>query len=80
MSEGSIIGVQWCKMFKDVKQMFTLKSEVVSQPSVVSDELVQNADKKKKKIVKEVTSRLQNFCVNFHKFHALFSMRFSQLG
>jgi hypothetical protein len=28
------------------EQMFTVKSEVVSQPSVVSDDLVQSADQK----------------------------------
>jgi hypothetical protein len=31
-----------------------------------------------KKFVKDGTSQFQNFCVNFHKFHALFSMRLSQ--
>jgi hypothetical protein len=45
----------------------------------MSDDLVQSVDKKKK-IVKDGASQFQNFYVNFHKFHALFSMRLSQLG
>jgi hypothetical protein len=32
------------------------------------------------KIVKGGVSQFQNFCVNLHKFHALFTMRLSQLG
>jgi hypothetical protein len=34
----------------------------------------------KKKIVKEGASQFQDFRVNFHKFHALFFTRLSQLG
>jgi hypothetical protein len=56
---------QWCKMFKD-----TMKSEVVGRPPVVFT----------RKCVKDGASQFQNFRVNFHKFHALFSMRLSQLG
>jgi hypothetical protein len=37
MGEGIVI--QWCRMFM-------MKSEVVGQPSVVSDDLVQSADQK----------------------------------
>jgi hypothetical protein len=33
-----------------------------------------------KKFVKEGASQLQNFLVNFHKFHAISSMILSQLG
>jgi hypothetical protein len=49
-----------------------MKSEVVDQPSLVSDDLVKSVDQKS---VKDGTSQFQNFHVNFHKFHALFSMR-----
>jgi hypothetical protein len=48
--------------------MFTMKSKVVGQPSVVSDNFVQIVDPKKKN-VKDSISQFQNFCVNFHKFH-----------
>jgi hypothetical protein len=33
-----------------------------------------------KKFVKDGASQFQNFRVNFHKFHALFSTRLSQVG
>jgi hypothetical protein len=59
------------------EQMFTMKSEVVSQPSEVSYNLVQSVDQK---CMKDGISQFQNFHVNFHKFHALFSTRLSQLG
>jgi hypothetical protein len=39
----------WCRMFKDGRtseQMFTMKSEVVGRPSVVSDDLVESVDQK----------------------------------
>jgi hypothetical protein len=39
-SEGTV--GQWCRMFKDGDQMFTIKSEVVDLPSVLSDDLVQS--------------------------------------
>jgi hypothetical protein len=39
----------------------------------MSDDLVQSVDQKS---VKDGTSQFQNFRVNFHKFHALFCMRF----
>jgi hypothetical protein len=54
--------------------MFTMKSEVVSRPSIVSDDLVQSVDQKKK-IVKHGTSQFQNFRVKVHKFYTLFSMK-----
>jgi hypothetical protein len=59
------------------EQIFMMKSEVVSQPSVVSNDLVQSIDKK---ILKDSTSQFQKFHLNFHNFHTLFSMRLSQLG
>jgi hypothetical protein len=55
-----------------------MKSKVVSQPTVVSDDLVQTVETKK--FVKDGSSQFQNFHVNFHKFHPLFSMRILQLG
>jgi hypothetical protein len=55
------------------EQIFMMKSEVVSQPSVASD-LVQSVDQKK---ICESSSKFQNFHDIFHKFHALFSMRLS---
>jgi hypothetical protein len=54
--------------------MFTMKSKVVSWPSAVSDDLVQSVDQKS---VKHGASQFQNVRVNFHKFHAWFSMRLS---
>jgi hypothetical protein len=54
-----------------------MKSKVVSQPSVVSDDLVQNVDKK---VVKDGISQFENLYVNFCKFHTLFSTILSQLG
>jgi hypothetical protein len=45
MSEGTLR--QWCRMFKNGRtneQMFTMKSEVVGWPSVVSDDLVESPD------------------------------------
>jgi hypothetical protein len=51
--------------------MFRMKTESGGS-SVVSDDLVQNVDIK---FVKDGASQFQNFCVNFHKFHALLSMR-----
>jgi hypothetical protein len=47
------------------------------RPSVVSDDHVQSVDKK---FVIDGASQLQNFHVNFHEFHTLFSTRLSQLG
>jgi hypothetical protein len=57
--------------------MFTMKSEVVGRPSVVSHDLVQSVGQN---ICENDASQLQNFHVNFHKFHPLSSARLSQLG
>jgi hypothetical protein len=46
------------------------------RPSVVSDDLVQVLTKK---FVKDAT-QFQNFRVNIHIFHALFSTKSSKLG
>jgi hypothetical protein len=59
------------------EKMFTIKSELVRWPSVVSDDLVQSVDQI---IVKDHASQYQNFRVNFHKFHAFSSTGFSELG
>jgi hypothetical protein len=64
ISEGSVR--QWCRMF-------TVKSKVVSEPSAVFKVLTNI-------FVKDGASKFENFHVNFHKFHALFCMRLSQLG
>jgi hypothetical protein len=71
MSEGT--ARQWCWMFKDGRTnvVFTMKSEVVGWPSVVSDDFVQNEIRH---------SQFQNFLMNFRKFHALSSTKLSQLG
>jgi hypothetical protein len=55
------------------RQTYVYDEERSSWSSVISDDLVQGDDQKKS--VKDGTSQLQNFRVNFHKFHAL-----SQLG
>jgi hypothetical protein len=44
MSEGSLI--QWSRMFKDGREMFTMKREVIGRPFVASDYLFQNVDQK----------------------------------
>jgi hypothetical protein len=79
MSEGTVR--QWCRLFKDGRtneEMFMMKSEMVGQPSVVS--LILFKVLTKKKFVKDAASQFLNSCVNFHKFHTLFSVRLSQLG
>jgi hypothetical protein len=60
------------------EQMFTVKSEVVGRPSVVSGDPFQSVDQKS--CGRRGLHKFQNFRVNFHKIHALFSTRFSQLG
>jgi hypothetical protein len=57
--------------------MFTMKSEEVGRPSVVSDDLVQSVDQN---YVTNGASQFQSFRVNFHKFQALFTTRLLQLG
>jgi hypothetical protein len=37
---------QWYRMFKDGRQIFTMKSKVVSRPDIVSDDTVQSVDQK----------------------------------
>jgi hypothetical protein len=59
------------------EQMFTMKSEVVGWSSVVSGDLVQSVDQK---LCERRCFTISVLLVNFHKFHALFSMRLSQLG
>jgi hypothetical protein len=43
----------------------------------VSNDIVQSVDQK---FVKDGAWQFQSFCMNFHKFHILFSKRLSQLG
>jgi hypothetical protein len=57
--------------------MFTIKSKVCGQPSVVSDDLVQSVDQQ---ICENGASQFLDLSCDFHKFHALFSMKLSQLG
>jgi hypothetical protein len=64
-------------MFKD-GQTNAHDEERSGQPSVASDNFVQSCEQKQS--VKDGVSQFQNFRVNFHKFHALFSARLSQLG
>jgi hypothetical protein len=56
ISEGTVR--QWCKMLKDGQKIFTMKSEVVGRPSVVSDALVQSLTKK---FMKDCASQFQHF-------------------
>jgi hypothetical protein len=51
------------------KQMLTMKNEVVSQP----ERVIILFKAVSKKSVKDGISQFQNLCVNFYKFHALFS-------
>jgi hypothetical protein len=50
--------------------MFTIKTKVIGQSSVVSDDLVQSIDQN---IVNNGASQFQKFHANFHKFNAQFS-------
>jgi hypothetical protein len=68
MSEGTVR--QLCRIYKD-GEINALDEDRIVRPSVVSDE--QN-------FVTDGASKFQNFSVNFHKFRALFYMRFSQSG
>jgi transposase len=74
MSEGTVR--QCCRMFK-VGGTNVQDEERSDRPSVVSDDLVQNI---RGKNCERWRLKLQNFRVNFHKFHALFCMILSQLG
>jgi hypothetical protein len=76
MNEGNLR--LWCRMVKDGQaNMFTKKSDVVGQPSLVTDGLIQNVTHI---FVKVSASQVENFCVNFHKSVALLCARLSELG
>jgi hypothetical protein len=74
MSEGT--ARQWCRMFKDGRTNIH-DEERSGQPSVVSDDLVRSVDNE---FVKDGASQFQNYCLNFHTFHAQFSTRLLQIG
>jgi hypothetical protein len=44
MSEETVR--HWYRMFKDGRKIFTMKTEVVGRPSIVSDDLVQSVDQR----------------------------------
>jgi hypothetical protein len=69
VSQGTLR--QLCRMFKVGRTNVHDEEEVVGHCSV------QSVDQKS---VKDGASQFQNFYANFHKFHALFSTRLSQLG
>jgi hypothetical protein len=71
MNDGTVR--QWCRMFKDGRTNVHDEERSV-RPSVVSDDLVQSVDKK---FMIDSASQFQNFRMNFHKFHSLFSTRLS---
>jgi hypothetical protein len=54
-----------------------MKSEVVGEPSVVNNNLIQSVNQQ---FVKDGLSKFRNFRVIFHKLHALSCTRLSQLG
>jgi hypothetical protein len=70
MSERTVR--QWCRMFKNGRKNIH-DEERSDRPTEVLKVLT-------KKFVKDGASQFQNLLVNFHKFHALFSTRLSQLG
>jgi hypothetical protein len=51
------------------EQMFAMK--MISQLSVVSNDLVRSVDQK---FMKDGTSQFQNLCMTFHEFCTLFGM------
>jgi hypothetical protein len=59
------------------EQLLTIKTEMVGLPSVMSDNIIEVLTKQ---FAEDSHLQFQNFCVNFHKFRALFSMRLAQLG
>jgi hypothetical protein len=71
MREGTVR--QWCGMFKDVL-INVHDEEQNGRPSVVGADLFKVLAKK---FVKNGASQFQKFRVNFHQFHAVFSMRLS---
>jgi hypothetical protein len=72
MSDGTVR--QWCRMCKDERTDIH-DEERSGQPFITSDGFFKLPNKK---IVKDGASQFQNFRVNFHKVHALLSMRLSQ--
>jgi hypothetical protein len=73
MNEGTVR--HWRRMFRDGRTNVHYE-EWRGLPSVVNDDLVKVLTKI---FVKDGASQFQNFHVNFHKYHALFSMRLLQL-
>jgi hypothetical protein len=67
-------GVDCSKMGE---QMFTMKSNVAGQPSVLSDELDQSVEQK---ICERWCFTISELSCEFLQFHALLSTRLSQLG
>jgi hypothetical protein len=67
MSEGIVS--PWCRMFIDGRTNVH-DEERSGRAFVVSDDFVHSVEQQKN----------VNFRVNFHKFHALFSMRLPKLG
>jgi hypothetical protein len=63
------------RMFKDAPTDVH-DEERSGRPSVVTDDFVQSINKK---FVKDGASHFQNFRVNFHKLHTIFSTGLSQL-
>jgi hypothetical protein len=63
-------------MFKGGRTHVQDEERSVRRPSVASDDVVENSDKK---VVKDGASQSQNFHMNFQKFHALLSMTLLQL-
>jgi hypothetical protein len=75
MSEGTVR--QWRRMFRGGRRTDVHEEERIGRPSVLSDELVKVSNKQS---VKGGASQFQNFHVNSHKLHEVFSARLSQLG
>jgi hypothetical protein len=69
MSEGTV--KQWSRIFKD-RRTNVHDEERSGRTSVVKDDDLQSVDQK---FVKDSAYQFQNFRVNFHNFHALFSKR-----
>jgi hypothetical protein len=76
MSEGTVANTVKCS--KMGKQMFTLKSEVVSQTSVASDDLLQSVDQK---ICERRHFTISELACEFPQIsHTLLSTSLSQFG
>jgi hypothetical protein len=63
-------------MFKDGRRNVH-NEEQSDRSSVVRDDYIQSVQQI---FVKDGAAQFQNFCVNFHKLHVLFSTKLSQLG